>query len=72
MPLAVVRSIGTPRRLETAQEHEDFEQELVYQCCSLVLAPGSAIVRSPMTAVRSSSPFGSSADRLTMRPHRRC
>ncbi|MFD8810444.1 integrase [Streptomyces sp. NPDC059627] len=31
MTLAVVRSIGTPRRLETAQEYEDFEQELVDQ-----------------------------------------
>ncbi len=31
MTLAVVRSIGAPRRLETAQEYEDFEQELVDQ-----------------------------------------
>jgi site-specific recombinase XerD len=31
MTLAVVRSIGTPRRLATAQEYEDFEQELVDQ-----------------------------------------
>ncbi|WP_245689478.1 hypothetical protein [Streptomyces chattanoogensis] len=31
MTLAVVRSIGTPQRLQTAQEYEDFEQELVDQ-----------------------------------------
>ncbi|MET9750109.1 hypothetical protein ABZZ92_31030 [Streptomyces ardesiacus] len=31
MTLAVVRSIGTPWRLATAQEYEDFEQELVDQ-----------------------------------------
>lgn len=31
MTLAVVRSIGAPRRLETAQEYEDLEQELVDQ-----------------------------------------
>ncbi|MFF5676230.1 integrase [Streptomyces hygroscopicus] len=31
MTLAVVRSIGTPRRRATAQEYEDFEQELVDQ-----------------------------------------
>ncbi|MFF4316964.1 site-specific integrase [Streptomyces sp. NPDC001507] len=31
MTLAVVRSIGTARRLATAQEYEDFEQELVDQ-----------------------------------------
>ncbi|MEU9244473.1 hypothetical protein [Streptomyces sp. NPDC048385] len=29
--LAVVRSSGVPRRLETAQEYADFEQELVDQ-----------------------------------------
>ncbi|WP_028815222.1 hypothetical protein [Streptomyces flavidovirens] len=31
MTLAVVRSIDTPRRLSTAQEYEDFDQELVDQ-----------------------------------------
>lgn len=31
MTLAVVRSIVTPQRLATAQEYEDFQQELVDQ-----------------------------------------
>jgi hypothetical protein len=42
MTLAVVRSIGAPRRLETAQEYEDFEQELVDQFLLAGLGAGLA------------------------------
>ena len=38
--LAVVRSIGSPRSLRTAQELEDFEQELVDQYCLAMLGAG--------------------------------
>ncbi|WUN36231.1 hypothetical protein OHT20_00420 [Streptomyces caniferus] len=42
MTLAVVRSIGAPPRLETAQEYEDFEQELVDQFLLAGLGAGLA------------------------------
>ncbi len=38
--LAVVRTIGTPRRLATAQDSEDFEQELVDQFALAVSGAG--------------------------------
>lgn len=42
MTLAVVRSIGAPQRLETAQEYEDFEQELIDQFLLAGLGAGLA------------------------------
>ncbi len=40
MALAVVRSVRSPRTLSTAQELEDFEQELVDQYALAVSATG--------------------------------
>jgi hypothetical protein len=47
MGLAVVRSLGAPRQLRTAQEAEDFEQELVDQYALAVAATG---VTDPVVA----------------------
>lgn len=41
MGLAVVRSLGVPRSLRSAQEQEDFEQELVDQYALAVAAAGA-------------------------------
>ncbi|MGW5518880.1 tyrosine-type recombinase/integrase [Nocardia africana] len=50
MQLAVVRSLGAPRRLTTSQELEDFEQELVDQF--LLAAMGAGIGDSSVNADR--------------------
>ncbi len=50
MQLAVVRSLGSPRRLTTAQELGDFEQELVDQY--LLAAVGAGIGDSSVNADR--------------------
>jgi site-specific recombinase XerD len=42
MALAVVRSLDAPRRLETAQQREDFEQELVDQYLLAAVGAGAA------------------------------
>ena len=42
MGLAVVRSLGAPRRLVTGQDADDFEQELVDQFALAVAASGAA------------------------------
>lgn len=39
--LAVVRSLGSPRRLRTAAEFDDFEQELIDQWCLALAASGA-------------------------------
>lgn len=41
MGLAVVRSLGAPRRLDTVQEREDFEQELVDQFLLAAVGAGA-------------------------------
>ena len=41
MDLAVVRSLGAPRRLDSAQEREDFEQELVDQFLLAAVGAGA-------------------------------
>jgi site-specific recombinase XerD len=51
MGLAVVRSLGAPRRLQTTQEAEDFEQELVDQY--LLAALGSGLGDSTVAGERS-------------------
>jgi len=42
MSLAVVRTLGSPRRLDTEQDREDFEQELVDQYLLAAIGAGSA------------------------------
>ena len=49
--LAVVRSLGAPRRVETAQEREDFEQELVDQY--LLAAVGAGVCDGTVDGDRS-------------------
>jgi site-specific recombinase XerD len=51
MGLAVVRSLGAPRRLQTTQQAEDYEQELVDQY--LLAALGSGLGDSTVAADRS-------------------
>lgn len=51
MGLAVVRSLGAPRQLRSAQEAEDFEQELVDQF--LLAGVGAGVTDSVITAERS-------------------
>jgi site-specific recombinase XerD len=51
MGLAVVRSLGAPQRLQTTQDAEDFEQELVDQY--LLAALGSGLSDSTVSADRS-------------------
>ena len=51
MGLAVVRSLGTPRRLQSTQDAEDFEQELVDQY--LLAALGSGLGDGTVAADRS-------------------
>ena len=41
MGLAVVRSLDAPRRLDTTQEREDFEQELVDQFLLAAVGAGA-------------------------------
>ncbi len=40
MTVAVVRSLGSPRRLDTVQETQDFEQEIVDQYLLASLGAG--------------------------------
>ena len=49
--LAVVRSLGAPRRVETTQEREDFEQELLDQY--LLAAVGAGVCDATVNENRS-------------------
>ncbi|WP_405842576.1 hypothetical protein OG528_29855 [Streptomyces platensis] len=51
MTLAVVRSLGAPRQLETPQEFEGFEQEIVDQY--LLAGLGSGVADSTLNSDRS-------------------
>jgi hypothetical protein len=63
MGLAVVRSLDAPRRLATAQELEDYEQELVDQYLLAAVGAGMGDKAVGGTGRRSSSSSGSPAAR---------
>lgn len=59
MALAVVRSLGAPRRLGSVEGEADYEQELVDQYLLASVGAGYATARSAVTGASCSSSSGS-------------